>query len=155
MQSNKVGHEALIPNPALKLLSILVGTWKTTGTHPYFPDKTLHGRASFEWIEGGAFLLMRSEIVEPEIPSGIAVFGSDNATGEYFMLYFDERGVSRKYDALFERKVVKWWRTSAEFSQRMTLTLADDDKTMVSRGEMSKNGGAWEPDLELTYTRVE
>ncbi len=98
---------------------------------------------------------MRSEIVEPEIPSGIAVFGSDNATGEYFMLYFDERGVSRKYDASFERNVVKWWRTSAEFSQRMTLTLADDDKTMVSKGEMSKNGGAWEPDLELTYTRVE
>jgi hypothetical protein len=26
------------------------------------------------------------------------IFGSDDATGEYFMLYFDERGVSRKYD---------------------------------------------------------
>ena len=44
---------------------------------------------------------MRSEIDEPEIPSGLAIFGSDNATGEYFMLYFDERGVSRKYNVSF------------------------------------------------------
>jgi hypothetical protein len=101
--SNKIGHEASIPNPALKPLSVLVGTWRTTGTHPYLPNKTLHGRASFEWIEDGAFLLMRSEITEPEIPSGIAIFGSDNVTGEYFMLYFDERGVSRKYDVSFKK----------------------------------------------------
>ncbi|KPQ43971.1 MAG: hypothetical protein MPEBLZ_01439 [Candidatus Methanoperedens nitroreducens] len=153
--SNKIGHEASIPNPALKPLSVLVGTWKTTGTHPYLPNKTLHGRASFEWIEDGAFLLMRSEITEPEIPSGIAIFGSDNVTGEYFMLYFDERGVSRKYDVSFKKNVMKWWRNSAEFSQRMTLMLTGGGKTITSKGEMSKNGSTWEPDLELKYTRVE
>jgi len=49
------------------------------------------GIRSFSWI-------MRSEIDEPGIPSGVAIVGSDDATGEYFMLYFDERGVSRKYD---------------------------------------------------------
>lgn len=153
--SNKIGHEASIPNPALKPLSVLVGTWKTTGTHPYLPNKTLHGRTSFEWIEDGAFLLMRSEITEPEIPSGIAIFGSDNVTGEYFMLYFDERGVSRKYDVSFKKNVMKWWRNSAKFSQRMTLMLTDGGKTITSKGEMSKNGSTWEPDLELKYTRVE
>jgi hypothetical protein len=41
---------------------------------------------------------MHSEIDEPGIPSGIAVFGSDDSTEELFMLYFDERGVSRKYE---------------------------------------------------------
>jgi hypothetical protein len=35
----------------------------------------------------------------------------------------------------------------------MVLTVADDGRTMVSQGEMSRNGGAWEPDLELTYSR--
>ncbi|MGP8267956.1 MAG: hypothetical protein ACLQOQ_18560 [Beijerinckiaceae bacterium] len=53
----------------------------------------------------------------------------------------------------FEKKVMTWWRNSPEFSQRMVLTIADDGKTIVSKGEMSKNGGAWEPDLELTYAR--
>jgi hypothetical protein len=38
---------------------------------------------------------MRSEIDEPEIPSALAVFGSDDATNEFFMLYFDERSISR------------------------------------------------------------
>jgi hypothetical protein len=64
-----VNHEATIPNPALKPLGILVGEWSTVGTHPLAPGTTFHGRASFEWLEGGAFLIMRSRIDEPGIPS--------------------------------------------------------------------------------------
>jgi hypothetical protein len=153
--SGKIGHEALKPNPALRDLEVVVGSWDTVGTHPYLPGKTLHGRATFEWIEGGAFLLMRSEINEREIPSGIAILGSDNAIGELHMLYFDERDVSRRYDISIDRNVVRWERNSPDFSQRMVLTLADDGNTIVSKGEMSENGGAWEPDLELTYSRIE
>src|SRR5262245_33421867 len=91
-------REASIPNPALKPFSVLIGNWNTTGTHPRIPNTSLHGRTSFDWLEGGAFLMMHSEIDEPGIPSSIAIFGSDDATEEYFMLYFDERGVSRKYE---------------------------------------------------------
>jgi hypothetical protein len=147
-------NEAQKQNPTLESFSVLVGKWSTVGTHPYFPGKLAHGRSTFEWMEGGAFLIMHSEIDEPGIPSGIAIFGSDNETGKYFMLYFDERGISRKYDVSFEKNIMTWWRNSPELSQRMVLTIADDDKTITSKGEMSKNGGAWEPDLELTYTRA-
>jgi hypothetical protein len=153
MASN-MGHGALRPNPALRALEFVVGTWETVGTHPYLPGKTLRGRAIFEWIEGGAFLRMRSESDESGVPSGIAIFGSDDTRGEFYMLYFDERDVSRKYDVSLERSGMRWQRTSPDFSQRMVLTVADDGQTMVSKGEMSKNGGPWEPDLELTYTRI-
>src|SRR3954464_4299098 len=95
--SNAAKSEAAKPNPALSAVSILIGTWATTGKHPMVPGKTFHGRTSFEWIEGGAFLIMHSEIDEPEIPTGIAIFGTDDSTGECTMLYFDERGVSRSY----------------------------------------------------------
>jgi hypothetical protein len=148
-------NEAQKQNPALEKFSMFIGEWVTTGTHPYVPGKIFHGRASFEWLEGGAFLIVRSEIDEPEIPTGISILGSDDKTGEYFVLYFDERGISRKYDVSFEGKVMTWSRTSPEFSQRMVLTLSDDGKTIVSKGEMSKDGGVWEPDLELTYTRIQ
>ena len=151
--AEEVGREALKPNPALRVLDALVGAWATVGTHPYLPGKTLHGRATFEWIEGGAFLRWRSEIDEPEVPSGIAIFGSDDGTGDYYMLYFDERDVSRKFDISIEDNVVRLQRSSPDFSQRMVLTVADDGRTMVSKGEMSRSGGAWEPDLELTYSR--
>lgn len=152
--TNKIGHEAQRPNPALKLLEPWVGDWATTGTHPLVPGKTFHGRATFEWIEGGAFLMMRTEIDELEIPSGIAVFGSDNASGALFMLYFDERGVSRRYEVAVEHNIQRWQRNAPEFSQRMTLTVADDGDTILGKGEMSKDGGAWEPDLQLTYART-
>src|SRR5215216_858466 len=150
-----IGNEAAKPNPLLEPLSALVGTWTTVGTHPQVPGKTFHGRTSFEWIEGGAFLIMHSEIDEPEIPSGVAVIGSDDTTGEYSMLYFDERGVSRKYEVSIGDNTWKWWRNASELSQRFTGVIAADGRTIVSTGEMSRDGGTWEPDLALTYTRVD
>lgn len=149
-----IGQEALKPNPALEAWRVLVGEWETVGSHGLLPGVTLHGRARFEWIEGGAFLLMRTEIDEPQIPSGIAIFGSDDSTREFFMIYFDERGVSRKYDASFEDNVLKWWRSGPEFSQTYTVTVADGGKRMIGKGELSKDGSTWEKDLDLTYTRV-
>jgi len=150
----KIGTKALIPNPALKPFEVFIGEWKTTGSHPYLPDTVLHGRVSFEWLEGGAFLLLRSEIDEPRFPHGIEIFGSDDVEKKFFMLHFDERGISRKYDVTMEGNQLKWWRDDPNFSQRMTITIEDDGNKMISKGEMSRDGGAWEDDLELTYTRV-
>ena len=150
-----VGSEAAKPNPKLQPLGVLVGSWTTVGTHPMVPGKIFHGRTTFEWIEGGAFLMMRSEIDEPEIPSGISIFGSDDVTGEWSMLYFDERGVSRHYETSLRNNEWKWWRNNAEFSQRFTGKISSDRRTIVGSGEMSRNGGPWESDLQLTYTRAD
>ena len=141
-------------NPALDRLSFLVGTWDTIGKHPMVRDATLHGAASFEWLEGGAFILMRSHMDDSRFPTGVAIFGSDDATGEYYMLYFDERGVSRKYDVTVEENSWAWSRTAPEFSQRFVVTVGADGRTMESRGELSKDGATWEGDLDLTYTRT-
>ena len=100
-------HEVSRPNPALKSFSVLIGEWTTVGTHGLVPGTTYHGRTSFAWLEGGAFLIMHSEIDEGDIPSGIAIFGSDDALGEYFMLYFDERGVSRRHDVSLHDNVLQ------------------------------------------------
>jgi hypothetical protein len=150
-----VENEAAKPNPALTPFGVLVGTWRTVGTHPLVPGTTFHGRTSFSWMEGGAFLLMHSQIDEPGIPSGIAVLGTDDATGECSMLYFDERGVSRRYEVSLRDSVWTWWRNDPAFSQRMVGTIAADGRTIVSRGELSRDGAPWEPDLTLTYTRLE
>lgn len=148
------GQEAAIPNPALSPLAWLIGTWTTQGTHPMVPGTVFHGRTSFDWLEGGAFLRMRSEIDEPQIPSGIAIIGSDDAVGTFSMLYFDERGVSRRYEVAIGDRSVTWWRSSPDFSQRCTCTLSTDGHTMQSTGELSRDGSSWEGDLALTYTRT-
>lgn len=143
-----------IPNPALKALDVLVGQWKTIGTHPLMPDVALNGRVTFEWIEGGAYLKMYSEMDHPEFPTGIAIFGSDNESGQITMLYFDNRKVSRKYNFSIEGNQWKWWRDDPKFSQRITVQISDGGDKMVSKGEMRKDGSNWEGDLELTYTRI-
>ena len=148
-------HKAQIPNPALKALGKLVGEWKTVGTHFAVADKVLRGKASFQWIEGGAFLRWYAEVEEEGFPAGIAIFGSDDATGELFMLYFDERNVSRKHEVSVEDNVVKWWRNAPGFSQRYTWTITDSDNTIVGKGELSKDGATWENDLDQTFTRIE
>jgi hypothetical protein len=147
-------HKAVIPNPALASFSALIGKWSTRGSHPYLPGVVLHGRASFDWIEGGAFVVMHSENDEEKIPSGIAIFGSDDATGEYFMLYFDERKVSRKYEVAIQGNEITWWRNDPAFSQRFTLNFTDNGNTIISHGEMCKDGKTWEKDLEQTFTRI-
>ena len=124
------------------------------GTHPLLPDTILHGHSFFKWIEGEAFLIWYSEIDKEGFPSGIAIFGSDDEAGEYFMLYFDERKVSRKYEVSFQDNIVKWWRNAPNFSQRYTWTFAYNGNTIIGKGELCKDGKTWEGDLDLTYTRV-
>jgi hypothetical protein len=70
------------------------------------------------------------------------------------MLTFDERGVSRKYDVTLHGTSWKWWRNAAGFFQRYEGTIVDGGNTIIGKGELSKDGLAWEKDLDLTYTRV-
>jgi hypothetical protein len=148
-----------IPNPALEPFRVLIGNWKTTGTHGLVPDTILHGRTSFEWLENGAFLIMRSEIDDPRFPQGIAIFGSDDSEKTYYMLLFDERGVergvSRKCEVSLRDNIWKWWRNAPGFSQRYEGIIVDDGNTIIGKGELSKDGISWAKDLNLTYTRAE
>jgi hypothetical protein len=142
------------PNLALAPLDRVVGTWTVTGSHPYFPGRTLGGNVTFERIEGGAFLRMHSKMVDPEFPEGVAIFGTDGDDGTCTMLYFDTRGVARKYDVEVRADGFTWSRNSPQFSQRFRVTFADDGSRMESEGTMKKGDGAWEPDLRLSYVRV-
>ncbi len=70
------------------------------------------------------------------------------------MMYFDERKVTRKYEVSLQDNVLKWWRNAPGFSQRYTWTITDNGNKIIGKGELSKDGKAWEKDLDLTYTRI-
>jgi hypothetical protein len=156
-QSHRAGEDnSCVPsNPRLQALAALVGEWTTVGTHPMVPGKTFHGHATFSWLESGAFLLVHMHIDEPEIPDGVAILGTDDATPEAgALLYFDVRNVSREYRWTIAGNVWTWSRDAPGFSQRMVLTIAEDGQSIEAQGQMSRNGQSWEPDLQLTYSRV-
>ncbi len=142
-------------NPRLQALAVLVGEWTTVGTHPMLPGKTFHGHATFNWLESGAFLIFHSHIDESEIPDGVAILGADDATPDAgAMLYFDVRNVPREYRWTMSDNVWTWSRDALGFSQRMVLTIAEDGQSIAAKGEMSRNEQTWEPDLQLSYSRV-
>jgi hypothetical protein len=149
-----IAQEASIPNPRLAAFAPFIGTWTTEGRHALLPGTTLHGCATFEWLDGGAFCCLRSKVDDPRFPAGIAIFGSDDEAGTFTMLHFDQRGVSRRYEVTIDAGVVRWERSSPTLSQRYVLTISADGDTAHSVGEMSRDGGEWGPDLELTYARV-
>jgi len=140
-------------NARLAGFAPLLGAWSTTGKHPQLPGRTLRGTVSFERIEGGAFVRVRSTSAEPEIPSGVALFGTDDA-GEGTMLYFDDRGVSRRYSFSLSDGELSWWRDDPSFRQRFSVKIQPGGQRLSGTGEMSRNGGAWEEDLALTYERL-
>lgn len=140
-------------NPALKPLEFLIGSWWTTGTHPQMPGETLHGWTSFAWHEGGAFLIMRSKIADPQFPSGLAIIGSDDVAGNFAMTYFDESGFSRIFDVTVGDRTVAWRREDAMLSQSMTIRAEDRGDRLVSQGRMSRDGAVWSDDLSQTYVR--
>ena len=114
-----------------------------------------HGHARFSWLESGAFLLFHSHTDEPEIPDGVAIVGTDDATPDAgTMLYFDVRNVSREYRWTVSDNIWTWSRDDPGFSQRVVLTVAEDGQSIEANGQMSKNGQPWEPDLQLAYSRV-
>jgi hypothetical protein len=118
------------------------------------PAEQFHGEASFEWVDDGAFVAWRSKIEDARFPVGLAIIGSDDERGEYFMLYFDDRGVSRRYDVVVDGNTISWSRNAPALSQRHTWTIAEDANAFVATGQMSRNGGPWEGDLQAEGKRL-
>lgn len=149
-------------HPVLDHLEPMIGTWELTGSHPYMPGEEIRGRATFEWLDGGHFLIVRTKFEHPKIPNAISVIGqvdahdaeSVNAAGECTMQYFDSRGVARVYRVEASAGTWKIWREDPGFHQRATYTISADGKTVTSKGEMSRDGKPWEDDLQLAYKRI-
>ena len=67
-------EQATLPNPDLKSLDRLVGTWNVTGE--------AEGQVRYEWIEGGFFLLQHFDLHHDGRPiKGIEVIGHEQQFG--------------------------------------------------------------------------
>ncbi len=108
----------------------------------------------FEWLEGGAFLVVHSDSEQAEFPTSTMIIGADDTIEAYCVLYFDSRSVSRVYQMSVRDGVWKLWREAPGFSQRFTGTFSDDGRTITGRWEKSTDGLQWEHDFDLTYTKV-
>lgn len=139
------------PNTRDARLEPLAGEWQVEGNLPVEPPVQVRGRTSFEWLDGGRFLVQRWTVEHPAFPDGIAILGEGEAG--FAQHYFDSRGVARVYAMTVTDEAWELAREHPGFSQRFIGTFSDDGSTINGRWERCLDGTNWELDFHLTYTK--
>ncbi len=133
----------------------LVGNWTSEATHPALPGTVVPGTASVEWLEGERFLIWRARSDHPDFPDSISILGDTDGLRWH---YFDSRGVHRLLALTVTDdgwEIARHVPASApDFSQRLTVTFADADTTMIGTSQISYDNETWSDDLAITYRRV-
>jgi hypothetical protein len=88
-------QQPLQPNPDLRSLGKLVGTWKITGD--------AEGQVTYEWMEGGFFLIQHVELEQAgQRVKGIEIIGhlqpyGEDPSQEIKSRYYDSTGSTLDY----------------------------------------------------------
>jgi hypothetical protein len=135
-------------DPALEPFDALIGSWATEATHPQF-DAVVSGRTRFEWLEGGQFLVQRSQNDHELFPDAISVIGAPEAGDGLVMEYFDSRGVRRTYGISIDDGVLRIWRDVPGFAQRFSAKPGRD--SFDGLWQLARTPGDWQDDLRVTY----
>jgi hypothetical protein len=137
-------------DPALEPFDALIGTWDTEAKHRLV-DAVLRGSVTFEWLEGGHFLVQRSRVAHELIPDAISVIGAPEDGEGLVIEYFDSRGVRRTYGVAIDDGVWRTWRDHPGFDQRSSATLGHDQFDVVY--QLAESPGEWQDDMKVTYRR--
>lgn len=151
-KENKVSKQNK-PDKSLKALDALVGTWDVDLPDPERSEERVKGSATFEWLEGGRYLIERMTLDTSPYPSSISIIGFDETTGNYKQHYFDSRGVERIYGMSLVDNVWRQWRDEPGFSQRFTGKIGDHGRLITARWEKSVDGATWETDFEFSIKK--
>ena len=123
------------PDPALKRLEKLVGTWSIKGRTLDSQDDNISGRVTIEWLPGGFFLqqLGEMEFMGSKIHS-LEIVGYDPSTKAFFSnVYSNMAGVPAPYEWDVQGNVVTHWTEESKY----TGTLSEDGNIL---------SGGWRPE---------
>jgi hypothetical protein len=109
------------------------------------------GAISWEWLEGGRFVVQRSHNEHESFPDAISIIGAPESGGGLVMEYFDSRGVRRTYRIAFEDGVLRIWRDAPGFDQRYAATPAPGG--FEGLWQLAETPGEWRDDLRVVYRR--
>ncbi len=156
-----------LPDPTLKLLDRLVGTWTTESTHPALPG-VMPGTVKAQWLDGRRFMFLDARTDHPDVPNATMIIGlmghdrvdaithavpTDSDPSMLRMHYYDSRGVFRVYSVAIDAAAWRWWRDAPGFSQRLTGTFEAGGEVIVGRSQLCEDGLHWKDDLNITYRR--
>lgn len=134
-QENTQAVQMPAPDPALKRLEGLVGTWKITGRTVGAKEDNISGWNTFEWLPGGFFLQQRIEMdfMGFKIQS-LEIIGYNPATEAFSSyVYSNMSGTPLPYQWEFRDNALKIWIETAKFEGRMS-------------GDGNSFSGGWRPE---------
>jgi hypothetical protein len=137
-------------DPALEPFEALIGTWDTEAKHRLV-DEVVPGTITYEWLEGGHFIVERSHNDHDLFPDAICVIGAPEDGDGLVMEYFDSRGVRRTYGISLEDGVLRMWRDAPGFDQRFVGTVRPD--TVEGMNQLAETPGEWQDDMKVVYRR--
>ena len=139
------------PNPDLKSLDRLVGTWAV-----FDPNGAggVQGRITYEWMEGGFFLMQHVDLAHGEQKiKGIEIIGHERAFGaepsaDIKSRFYDTLGNTLDYVYELEGDTLTIWGGEKGSPAYFKGTFSDDGSTLTG-GWVYPGGG-----YESTMTRV-
>jgi hypothetical protein len=137
-------------DPALEPFDALIGTWETEAKHRAVDEIDL-GSTTFEWLEGGHFLVQRSHVDHELFPDAICIIDEPETGDGSVIETFDSRGIRQTYDTSLENGVWRIWRDHPSFDQRFSAAIGPDQ--FEGPFDVAETPGDWQEDMRVTYRR--
>lgn len=135
-QSTKTNSDTKtpVPNPALKRLDVLVGTWNIKG-RVSGEDGEVSGQATFEWLPGKFFLEQRFRMnFLGQWIEGLEIIGYEPSTKAFTSSVYSNMGAAPPYQWDVRNNVVTQSTDGAHYKG----TLSSDGNTLTGRWEPEK-----------------
>ncbi|MEV4580387.1 hypothetical protein AB0K16_44850 [Nonomuraea jabiensis] len=135
------------PNPALKTLDRLVGTWQITGS-------AFTGRTTFAWMEGGFFFIQRSTAQHNGVPiTAVEYIGFDEDAQTLRSHAMDNRGSNFAYTWELDGDTLTVWFGDKGSDTYLKTTFSGDGDTATG-GWRWPTGDGGTGGYEATMTRI-
>jgi hypothetical protein len=145
---NESTERTVTPDPALKSLDRLVGTWRISGE--------AQGEVTYEWMEGGFFLIQRVDLEQfGQRNRGIEIigrerpFGAEQPSEDIKSRYYDNQGNTFDYVYELEADTLTIWGGEKGSPAYYKGTFGDDGDTLDGAWVYPGGGG-----YSSTATRV-
>lgn len=157
-----MNHEWKQPAPGLEALARLVGRWHTEGQQlesPLGQASPFVAVETFEWLDGGHFLVHRLEGKFGRRPSAcVEILGKDGS-GLFAQTYYNDGNTNLWRVSEADRRLQlqgTWSKGSGEpFHVRYTASFEEEGNTMVGKWEQSRDGDRWDTFLEARSTKAQ
>jgi hypothetical protein len=153
------------PDPELRRLEPLLGTWRAeehTEESVLGPGVPVTSNESFQWLDGGYFLVSTYETVFGDEPAqtGVNYWGYDADAGKFRIIFFSNNGPFSEEGNRYQGVVADGTLTF-EGPARFQYGLDDDGKVKLNPdGTLSvawwlrDEKGDWRPWMNNTFTRL-